>query len=182
MNFKGSKKWFNKRENAKQINLQKSKMAFDETFFVYYPSPEVDLKKYTNEDDGTIDLDQIPSEQLLEFECQYITPGAFEQICAEERLNLNDIVDIKKFHKKSKEEVEAEAEELNKRLAEALLDKMTAEKSASDIAYEVAFTSCKSPQFESIQQVKDILPLTVVDIITEEAIKFTDGSNLVMED
>ena len=180
--LKNTKKWFKKRTGAKKLDLQMSREAFKEDFHVYYPCPSVDLKKYTNEK-GQINLDEIPEENLIGFQCRYLTPDEFDGICSPDpKVNFTELVDIKKFHKLSKEEMNKQAEILNEKLAEAIIDAMSQEKSDLDIAYETAFLSCVDPLFESIDQLKQILPLAIINIIAEEAIKFTDGQNLMIRE
>ena len=178
MNFKNTKKWFKRRKGAKHIDIQKSAEVFQEDFYLYFPSPEVDLDQYKDEDDN-IDLDAIPDDQVMEFKCRYLNPGEFELICSnDQKLNLANVVDVRKLNKLSQEELDKEADAINGRILQALQNQLLTEKSTEQIAYEIAYTALIEPAFESVEQLKSILPLTIIDIITDEAVKFTDGSNL----
>ena len=179
MNFKRAKKWFNKRSGAKKLDIEKSIEAFKEDFRVYWPDPTVDLDKYTD-DNGDVIVDQIPADQLIEFTCRYLTPDEFDRACAaDNKVNIADLVDMKKFHKLSKEEIDKQADDLNEKLSSAILEAMSKEKSDLEVAYETVFYSCVDPQFESIDQLKRILPLGIINMIAEESIKFTNGQNLM---
>ena len=171
MALKNSKKWFNKRENAKKLDVKESLKAFEEDFYVYFPSPDVNLEEYMDEDDN-VDVDSIPDEQLLEFKCRYVTSGEFREYCTPtpntEFLTKDVIKDLKNIKK----------EELEDRIATAIIESLNAQHNYNDAVELTVFHAVLDPNFETVEQVRSILPTQLLELIYDECTKFVDGTNL----
>ena len=155
-----------RKDGAKKLDLKGSAQLFQEEFYIYWPDPSVDLDKYEQED-GTFDVDSIPSDDLIEFTCRYIDPGTFQEI-----LSTPLAYDLP-TDKSLKQE---EAEEI---IRKAVQDRLNNPKTEADVRYEVILSCVIDPQFESVEQVKRILPMTLQLELYNEITRGAIGENLV---
>ena len=171
MKLTKAKRWFEKRNNAKKIDVKKSMEVYDTDFYVYYPSSEVDINEYTD-DEGNINIDEIPEDQLIEFQCRYVTSGEYRDYCLPppDTSFLND--DFIKSLKDMKKE------ELEERVADAVLSSLNATNSYNDAVERTVFHAIVDPKFQTVEQVRQIIPTVLLELIHEECTKFVDGSNL----
>ena len=179
MNLKGAKKWFKKRERAKKLDINRSKLAFKEDFYMYFPNPSVDILKYQNKD-GVIDIDQIPDEQLIEFTCRYLSAGEFSDLYNNDNaIDFREFVDVKKFHNLKGKDLDEAINKMNNKIINALIESQLKDKNPQELEAEVVFHSCLNPKFESVAQVRQILPMSILNQIADEALAFVDGQNLI---
>ena len=155
-----------KRDGAKKLDLKNSAQLFNEEFYIYWPDPSVDVSEYEN-DDGTIDINEVPAENLIEFTCRYIDPGTFQEI-----LNTPLAYDLPEDKNLTQEEVE-------EIIRKAVQDRLKKAKTEADIRYEVIQACVIDPKFESVEQIKQILPATLQLELYDEIIKGAIGDNLV---
>ena len=155
-----------RRKGAKKIDLTASAKLFDVEFYFYWPDPEFDTKKYRN-DDGTVDIDQIPAEQLIEFKCRYIDPGTLQKLAKTP------------FAWDSSDTENKSPEELQQLILEALKNQQENFKSEEEFRSDVVFACVLDPQFESVEQVRKLLPLALVTELYLEITRGAIGDNLV---
>ena len=155
-----------KREGAKKLDLSASSQLFQEEFYIYWPDPSVDITKY-EQDDGTFDVDSIPAEDLIEFTCRYIDPGTFQEILSTPL--AYDLPEDKSLNQEQVEEI----------IRKAVQDRLKNSKTEADIRYEVLQACVIDPQFESVEQIKKILPVSLQMELYDEITRGAIGDNLV---
>lgn len=155
-----------RRDGAKKLNLKDSAQLFNEEFYIYWPDPTVDVSEY-EADDGSIDVNEIPVENLIEFTCRYIDPGTFQEI-----LNTPLAYDLPEDKNLSQQEIE-------EIIRKAVQDRLKKTKTEADIRYEVLLACIIDPKFESVEQIKRILPAALQMELYDEIIKGAIGDNLV---
>ncbi len=163
--FNGRKRQ-ERKSGAKKLDLGKSSQLFQEEFYIYWPDPSVDITKYEQED-GTFDVDSIPAEDLIEFTCRYIDPGTFQEI-----LNTPLAYDLPEDKSLNQEQVE-------EIIRKAVQDRLKNSKTEADIRYEVLQACVIDPQFESVDQIKKILPVSLQMELYDEITRGAIGDNLV---
>ena len=165
--FKGRQRPQNERKKgSKKLDLKGSAQLFNEDFFIYWPDPTLELSEY-QDDDGNVDVDQIPEEHLIEFVCRYIDPGTFQEI-----VNTPLSYDLPTDRKVN----EQEAEQI---IRDAIQNQLSNPRTEADIRYDVLLACIIDPQFESVDQIKQILPIALQREIYEEATRGAIGDNLV---
>lgn len=155
-----------RRTGAKKLDLKQSAQLFNSEFFIYWPDPNADLSEY-EDNDGLLDIDTVPEEHLIEFVCRYIDPGTFQEI-----VNTPLSYDLPKDR-------QADEKEIEEIIRNAIQDKLQNPKSEADIRYEVIQSCVIDPVFESVDQVKQILPLALQHEIYNEVTRGAIGDNLV---
>lgn len=155
-----------KRAGTKKLDLKKSSELFQEEFYIYWPDPSLNLSEYEDED-GDFDVDTIPDEYLIEFTCRYIDPGTFLEIV--DTPFAYDLPSDKQLSEK----------ELEKITQEAINDRIRNQKSQAQVRYEIIQACVIDPQFESPEQVKKILPMSLQMELYDEITKGAIGENLV---
>ena len=155
-----------KRDGAKKLDLKNSAQLFNEEFYIYWPDPTVDVTEY-EADDGNIDVNEIPAENLIEFTCRYIDPGTFQEI-----LNTPLAYDLPTAKNLTQEAIEEV-------IRKAIKDRLSKTKTEADIRYEVLLACIIDPKFESVEQIKRILPAALQMELYDEMIKGAIGVNLV---
>ena len=173
--LKDAKKWFKRREGAKQLDIEASQKAFETDYYVYYPDPDLDLEQYTNEE-GDIELSKIPPDQLLEFQCRYVTPGEFREACMPSNgqsllpadMNLEKLQSL-------------EPEQFQKQLSSLIIASLATQESYANTTIRTVFMAITEPKFNSPEHMDDTLPTSLIEMIYEESTKFVEGKNLKMK-
>ena len=155
-----------KRSGAKKLDLKKSAELFEEEFYVYWADPTEDLSEYEDED-GNVDIDSVPNEFLYEFLCRYVDPGTFLAI-----VNTPLAYDLPK----DKDLTQKDAEEI---IRTAVEDKLNNPRTEHDVRYDILQACVIEPEFESIEQIKRLLPYDLQLTLYEEITKGAIGENLV---
>lgn len=155
-----------RKKGAKKIDLTASSKLFDVEFYFYWPDPEFDTTDYQLED-GTVDIDEIPAENLIEFKCRYIDPGTLQKLA--KTPFAWDQPDIK----------DKSPEELQEFILEALQNQQDSFKPEDEFRADVVFACTIEPQFESVEQVRKLLPLSLVTELYLEITRGAIGDNLV---
>ena len=155
-----------KREGAKKLDLSASSQLFQEEFYQYWPEPGFDYSDYEN-DKGEIDIDSIPSEHLIEFRCRYIDPGTLQELAKTpfawdlpDKTNLNQA-------------------EIEKVIRDAIQNQKDNDKSEEEFRAEVLLTCIIEPEFESVEQIRKILPVYLVNELYLGITRGAIGDNLV---
>ena len=165
--FKGRQRPRDERKKgSKKLDLKGSAQLFKEEFYVYWPDPSVDLSEY-EDDEGYIDIDTVPEENLIEFTCRYIDPGTFQEL-----LNTPLAYDLPDKKDLTQEEIE-------EAIRKSIQDRLNNTKTDADIRYEVLLSCIIDPQFESTDQIKQILPATLQIALYDEIMRGAIGENLV---
>lgn len=155
-----------RRKGAKKLDLKKSAELFEEQFYIYWPESGFDTSDY-EDDDGNIDIDLVPVENLMEFTGRYIDPGSFLEI-----VNTPLAYDLPEDKQLNEQEVE-------KVVRSAIEERLNNPKTDADIRYEVIQACIIDPQFESVEQIKKVLPVGLQVVLYEEITKGAIGENLV---
>ena len=155
-----------RRTGAKKLDLKESAQLFNKEFYIYWPDPSIDLSEY-QDDDGNLDLDAVPEENLIEFTCRYIDPGTFQEI-----LNTPLAYDLPDNKNLTQEEIEDV-------IRKSIQDRLKNTKTEADIRQEVILSCVIDPKFESVEQIKQILPATLQIDLYDEIMKGAIGDNLV---
>ena len=155
-----------RRATTKKLDLKKSAELFESECFIYWPEPGFNTDEY-EDDDGNVDIDAVPDEHLIEFVCRYIDPGTFQEITSTPLA-----YDIPEDKQLSQAEIE-------KMFREAQENRIRNMKSETDIRLEIILTCVIDPQFESIDQIRKILPLALQYEIYNEVTRGAIGENLV---
>ena len=165
---KNLKKWMNRRPGANKIDIEASLKKLDNDFYVYWPAPSVNLDEYKDED-GNVDIDNIPDEDVIEVVCRYVNQTEYFAITAP-----TTKLDFDRSKYKGQNLTEEQLKEL---FLDAIEKQVAQAKTEDEIAAEVVFRSIVDPQFESPEQVQEILPLEFFNTIYDEATTFvTDGA------
>lgn len=172
MNLKKVKRWTQKRLGAKKLDIKKSIEKMSDDFYVYWPNPAVDLDEYRNED-GSISINDIPDDQLLEFSCRYITGSEFDKI-----VNPKKPLDFDR-EKLIVQDKKISDQALQDLLLDAIEKQSSSTPTDTEVSAAVVVQSCTDPQFSSSKQVLDILPMRLIDEICDEAMTFIDKPALV---
>ena len=155
-----------RREGAKKIDLTASAKLFDVEFYFYWPDPGFDTTEYQN-DDGTVDMDQIPVENLIEFKCRYIDPGTLQKLAKSPF--AWDLPDLKN---KSEQEIQDI-------IFQSLKERDESFKPEEEFRADVLKTCVLDPEFESADQVRKILPASLQTELYLEITRGAIGDNLV---
>ena len=168
--LKNAKKWFDKREGAKKLDLKRSAEEYEVDFEVYYPNPNVPIETYKDED-GNINLEAVPNEDLLVVECRYLSPGEFRDYSkpdVSKMITQKDIDALKDFS----------GDQFNKKVEDLLVRQVHAIKSLDDTMVTCVYHAVLDPQFESEAQVRQVLPTDFLITIYNEITLFVGGENL----
>ena len=155
-----------KREGAKKLDLSESAKLFQEEFYQYWPDPSYDYSDYENED-RVIDIDSIPTENLIEFKCRYIDPGTLQELA--KTPFAWDLPDSKNLKEQDVEKV----------IRDALENQKYNMKSEEEFRAEVLLTCVIEPEFESTEQIRKILPVYLINELYLGITRGAIGENIV---
>lgn len=168
LKLKNNKKWFTKRkkENVRKLDIQKTIKQYDEEFDCYFPRPGLDLEEY-KDDNGTVDIDEIAEEDLIAIVCKYIDNITFDSI-------VNPRQELK-FDRSILDEKNLDPKEVQNMIFDTLEDQVKNSKTDSEIMAEVCYHGIVDPQFESVEQLQNVLPANWVSEIFDAIITFVDN-------
>ena len=173
--LKNAKKWMKRREGASKLNVEATIEKMKEAdFYMYYPHPELDRKKYEVEDEKgnkVLDLDKIPNEKLLEFHCQYIDHAKFAEITEPRQVLDFNLDQLKDKNIKN--------EDITRLFLEAVQKQSSSTPTDAEVVSAVVFHSVLDPKFESAEQVLKVLPMKLLNVIYEEATSFLEKGFMV---
>ena len=155
-----------RRKGAKKIDLTASAELFDIEFYMYFPEPGFDTTEYQNAD-GTVDIDSIPDEHVVEFKCRYIDPGTLQKLA--KTPFAWDLPDLKN---KSEQEIQDI-------VFDSLKERDENFKPEEEFRADVLHTCILEPQFESSDQIQKIIPTSIQTELYLEITKGAIGENLV---
>ena len=158
------------RKGAGTIDLIGSANAFKEDFYVLMVRFDVNEEDYADkiDENGEVDPFELDPEQTIQFQCRYIDPGTLNEITntsmiIEPPANIKDLPPQEALDK------------LLRLHAQAKTDKNR----EFNIQSQVVYSCTLDPQFESVDQVKSILPVFVIEDLFYRITEHAIGSNLL---
>lgn len=157
-----------RRKGAKKLDLKDSAKLFEQEVFVFLIDPDINLDDYSDlsNEDGVLDISDLPDECVYEFNCRYIDPGTMQELA-----NTPLTIEIPNSADMSDEELGEEYRKL-------MVNRATDGSAEFDLKYAVVHACVIDPQFESPEQVKKILPVSWVNELYYEITRGAVGENL----
>ena len=157
-----------RRKGAKKLDLKDSAKLFEQEICIHLIDPNVNLDDYVDlsNDDGVLDISDLPDECVYEFSCRFIDPGTMQELA-----NTPLTIEIPNS-------ADMSDEELGEEYRKMMINRATDGSAEFDLKYAVVHACVIDPTFESPEQVKKILPVSWVNELYYEITRGAVGENL----
>ena len=156
------------RKGAKRLDIKDSAQLFKQEVNIHLIDPDINLDDYTDlsNDEGILNIKDLPDECVYEFTCRFIDPGTLQELANTPfTMEISNSADLTN-------------EELGEQYRQMQIKKLTNSSTEFELKYAVIHACVIDPAFESPEEVKQVLPVSWINELYFEITRGAVGENL----